>query len=104
MIASSRPSRGVPESGGLPASGRDSACTSPHPVKGASMKRRSALSLILAALVLTVCVPLAAPAPRRTPKLVVILVVDQMRADYVEKFGQNWTGGLRRLMEEGAWF
>jgi hypothetical protein len=51
--------------------------------------------------------PLAAPppaSPRRTPKLVVLLVVDQMRADYVEKFGQNWTGGLRRLMDEGAWF
>ena len=33
-----------------------------------------------------------------------LLVVDQMRADYVEKFGHNWTGGLRRLMNEGAWF
>jgi predicted AlkP superfamily pyrophosphatase or phosphodiesterase len=38
------------------------------------------------------------------PKLVVILVVDQMRADYVEKFGQQWTGGLHRLVDEGAWF
>jgi predicted AlkP superfamily pyrophosphatase or phosphodiesterase len=38
------------------------------------------------------------------PKLVVILVVDQMRADYVEKFGQQWTGGLRRMVDEGAWF
>ncbi len=27
-----------------------------------------------------------------------------MRADYPDKFGQNWTGGLRRLMDEGAWF
>jgi predicted AlkP superfamily pyrophosphatase or phosphodiesterase len=38
------------------------------------------------------------------PKLVVIIVVDQMRADYVEKFGRQWTGGLRRLVDEGAWF
>jgi predicted AlkP superfamily pyrophosphatase or phosphodiesterase len=68
------------------------------------MKRRSVAALVLAALVLAVCAAFAAPAPRRTPKLVVILVVDQMRADYVEKFGQNWTGGLRRLMDEGAWF
>jgi predicted AlkP superfamily pyrophosphatase or phosphodiesterase len=45
----------------------------------------------------------SAPA-RRAPKLVVILVVDQMRADYVEKFGATWTGGLRRLMSDGAWF
>jgi predicted AlkP superfamily pyrophosphatase or phosphodiesterase len=68
------------------------------------MKRRSTISLVIAVLSLVVCVPLASPAPRRTPKLIVILVVDQMRADYVEKFGQNWTGGLRRLMDEGAWF
>jgi predicted AlkP superfamily pyrophosphatase or phosphodiesterase len=38
------------------------------------------------------------------PKLVVILVVDQMRADYVEHFRQQWTGGLARLVNEGAWF
>ena len=44
-----------------------------------------------------------AKAPAR-PKLVVLLVVDQMRADYVEKFRGQWTGGLKRLVEEGAWF
>jgi predicted AlkP superfamily pyrophosphatase or phosphodiesterase len=38
------------------------------------------------------------------PKLVVLLVVDQMRADYVDKFRGQWTGGLKRLLEEGAWF
>ena len=38
------------------------------------------------------------------PKLIVLLVVDQMRADYVEKFRSQWTGGLKRLVEEGAWF
>ncbi|MGB7847746.1 MAG: alkaline phosphatase family protein [Candidatus Acidiferrum sp.] len=38
------------------------------------------------------------------PKLVVVLVVDQMRADYVEKFRSQWRGGLKRLVEEGAWF
>src|SRR5258708_24329 len=47
--------------------------------------------------------------PKRTlpllrPKLVVLLVVDQMRADYVDKFRFQWTGGLKRLVEEGAWF
>jgi predicted AlkP superfamily pyrophosphatase or phosphodiesterase len=55
-----------------------------------------------------------APAPRAEPaksskaaarpKLVVLLVVDQMRADYVDKFRSQWTGGLKRLVEEGAWF
>ena len=38
------------------------------------------------------------------PKLVVILVVDQMRADYVEHFRHQWTGGLARLVNEGAWY
>jgi predicted AlkP superfamily pyrophosphatase or phosphodiesterase len=38
------------------------------------------------------------------PKLVVLLVVDQMRADYVDKFRFQWSGGLKRLVEEGAWF
>src|SRR5579863_4833666 len=38
------------------------------------------------------------------PKLVVLIVVDQMRGDYVDKFQAQWTGGLKRLVEEGAWF
>src|SRR5262245_25194853 len=38
------------------------------------------------------------------PKLVVLLVVDQMRGDYIDKFQGQWTGGLKRLLEEGAWF
>lgn len=38
------------------------------------------------------------------PKLVVLLVVDQMRADYIENFRQQWKGGLARLVNEGAWF
>jgi predicted AlkP superfamily pyrophosphatase or phosphodiesterase len=38
------------------------------------------------------------------PKLVVMIVVDQMRGDYVDKFRGEWSGGLKRLVEEGAWF
>ena len=41
------------------------------------------------------------PAP---PKLIVIVVVDQMRADYLERYSGGFTGGLRRLIREGAWF
>ncbi|GAC1702005.1 MAG: alkaline phosphatase family protein [Candidatus Acidiferrum sp.] len=33
-----------------------------------------------------------------------MLVVDQMRADYIDKFSQQWTGGLKRLLDQGAWF
>ena len=38
------------------------------------------------------------------PKLVVILVVDQMRADYLDWYGANLTAGFARLKREGAVF
>ena len=44
------------------------------------------------------------PVKSTRPKLVVLLVVDQMRGDYVDKFRGQWTGGLKRLLTEGAWF
>jgi len=43
-------------------------------------------------------------APEDRPRLVVLLVVDQMRGDYVDKFQGQWNGGLKRLVQEGAWF
>ena len=48
--------------------------------------------------------PTAPVAPPTKPKLVVLLVVDQMRGDYVDKLKGQWTGGLKRLIQEGAWF
>ena len=42
-------------------------------------------------------------APAR-PKLIVMIVVDQMRADYIDKFRGQWSSGLKRLVEQGAWF
>src|SRR5882724_12303729 len=44
----------------------------------------------------------AAASPR--PKLGVMIVGDQMRGDYVDKFKSQWSGGLKRLVQEGAWF
>jgi predicted AlkP superfamily pyrophosphatase or phosphodiesterase len=45
----------------------------------------------------------AAPRPR-APKLVVLISVDQMRGDYVDRYGHQWSKGLKRLITEGAWF
>jgi arylsulfatase A-like enzyme len=42
----------------------------------------------------------APPAPR----LVVMIVLDQVRADYLERFAGDWAGGLQRMMKTGAWF
>ena len=47
---------------------------------------------------------IAAPAAAEPPTLVVILVVDQFRADYIDRYGDRWTKGLRRLIDDGAWF
>jgi predicted AlkP superfamily pyrophosphatase or phosphodiesterase len=70
----------------------------------------SALGLTVGAQAQTQKPAVAARAPARPGeararlKLVVMLVVDQMRGDYVDKFLGQWTGGLERLVEEGAWF
>jgi len=64
-----------------------------------------------ALLVLALLKPLSAtqtppqPASRAIPpKLVVMLVVDQMWAGYVDQMKSKWTGGFKRLTEHGAWF
>lgn len=43
-------------------------------------------------------------APASLPKLLVVIVVDQMRFDYIDRYGKSWTGGLERLVTEGAVF
>ncbi|HEY2842671.1 MAG TPA: alkaline phosphatase family protein [Bryobacteraceae bacterium] len=61
--------------------------------------------VILATALLTFGASAQAPAPPAArPKLVVVIVVDQMRADYIERFHDRWNGGLRRLVDRGAWF
>jgi hypothetical protein len=38
------------------------------------------------------------------PDLIVFITVDQMRADYFQRFDRQLTGGLRRLMDSSAFF
>jgi predicted AlkP superfamily pyrophosphatase or phosphodiesterase len=45
-----------------------------------------------------------ARAPAAPPRLVVILVVDQMRADYIDRYQHQWTAGLKRIVDGGALF
>ncbi len=42
--------------------------------------------------------------PPDSPRLVILIAIDQMRADYVERFEGEFTGGLRRLCREGLVF
>src|SRR6266853_5843510 len=45
-----------------------------------------------------------AAAPTGTPKLVVAIVIDQFRYDYLTRFRSEYTGGLKRMLDEGANF
>ncbi len=49
-----------------------------------------------------------APAPSggraEKPSLVVLITIDQMRGDYLQRFAPQLHGGLARLMQRGAWY
>jgi predicted AlkP superfamily pyrophosphatase or phosphodiesterase len=68
------------------------------------MRRAFGATLAIALAATVVAQSQAPQAPAGKPKLVVLMVVDQMRADYVDRFRDDWTGGLKRLVDEGAWF
>lgn len=70
-------------------------------------RRLLLLPVLLAAIVATAAC--ASAPPRATaagggPKLVVVLVVDQLRSAYIDDIGPRFTGGFRRLLDQGAWF
>jgi hypothetical protein len=69
------------------------------------MTRRPVLAALAAlALSTSLASSLAAQAPPPPPRLIVLLVVDQLRTDYFERHRDQFTGGLRRIAEEGAFF
>ena len=47
--------------------------------------------------------PAAVPAAQR-PKLVLVITVDQLRPEYLTRWHDQMTGGLRRLMDEGTFY
>ena len=61
-------------------------------------------------LPLTVCISLVAPGHAQPqpkisePKLVLAIVIDQFRYDYLTRFRSEYTGGLKRLLDQGADF
>jgi predicted AlkP superfamily pyrophosphatase or phosphodiesterase len=42
--------------------------------------------------------------PDEGPRLLLLVVVDQFRGDYLDRFDSLWTAGLRRLLDEGQVF
>ena len=70
------------------------------------MRITSALAIALGLLVQSPLVHAGQTAQplARAPKLVVLITVDQMRGDYIDRFQHQWTKGLKRLVTDGAWF
>ena len=46
----------------------------------------------------------SSPTAGESPRLVLLLVGDQLRYDYTSRFASGFTGGFRRLLDEGAVF
>lgn len=61
-------------------------------------------SRVIALVLLAVMLAPAGAGAQDHPSLVVVVVVDQMRRDYIDDYGSKWRKGLRRLVDEGAWF
>jgi predicted AlkP superfamily pyrophosphatase or phosphodiesterase len=70
-----------------------------RPVCGAVARARVALAVAAAAAALTLPVRAAEPI-----RLVVIVVIDQMRADYLTRFDRHWQRGFRTLLDKGLVF
>src|ERR1700752_4080176 len=70
------------------------------------MKRRSLVVLLICVLIILPGVSAqqrAAQAQSKRPRLVLLIVVDQFRYDYLERFGDQFgPNGFRRLMRDGA--
>ena len=71
------------------------------------MRRRTPLLLVLTVILVLNPVAFAQRRPQPTvqkrPKLVLLIVVDQFRYDYLERFGDLFgPNGFRRLMRDGA--
>jgi len=53
-------------------------------------------------LVATVLASVVTLGGQSVPRLLVVVVVDQLRADYLTRFDRHWRAGFRTLLDEGA--
>lgn len=67
---------------------------------------RRVISLLAAFIAVFALIAIAQPRPQAQtgPKLLVVLVVDQMRADYLQRFDRHWRAGFRTLLDKGLVF
>src|SRR5204863_404823 len=67
------------------------------------VRQMTAAILFLALCLLPLPTPVGAQQAAK-PKLVVFIAVDQMRADYLDRYASLYDKGLKRLTHSGAWF
>lgn len=70
-------------------------------------QRAAVLALTTAFLVGAAPSPTTPTPPARTtpaPRLIVLISVDQMRGDLLQRYATLFTGGFRRLLDHGAYF
>ena len=65
---------------------------------------RPALAVLLACAAPGGTTATPEPVQATRPTLLLFITVDQLRADYLDKWGGQLTGGLKRLSTEGAFF
>lgn len=74
-----------------------------HP-RGPLRRVRRGAAVAAAALALLPATAALPQPPAARPKLVLFVSVDQMRYDYLERFGPLFQGGFKKLLERGAVF
>ena len=62
------------------------------------------LACVTAVLAAAPCARAQSVTPSPRPSLVVLITIDQMRNDYLERFAGQLSGGLGRVSRNGAWF
>ncbi len=68
------------------------------------MKVRAWFGASMIAALLAVSVRSAEPPNQERPTLLVVIAVDQLRADLIERYSEAFEGGFRRLLDEGYLF
>src|SRR4051812_48782210 len=70
-----------------------------------SIRLRSLLAVVLMAVLIGRAVPSYASAYNGRPKLIVVIVIDQFRGDYLERYRDQFgEAGFRLLLDHGAYF
>jgi predicted AlkP superfamily pyrophosphatase or phosphodiesterase len=84
-------------------------CAVLQPAENLFMKKSASHSSLLVFLCLFLCSAGSSAQqkpqqPAKKPKLLLVVVVDQFRYDYLLRFRADYHGGIARLLENGAVF